>query len=253
MGVPRRPSVQPSASNACLIRWLYGDTTGLSGREPFRIPMTSTSTSSDGTRARLLDAALAVFAERGYHQASVRDICQRAEANSAAAHYHFGSKAQLYQAVYERGVAHIAAQTAALEAAPSVEAALAGYYRAMLAPPAGDEQAWLCARLQAREDLEPTGLLDEVRLTQLMPAHERLVAFICRQVGVMYPDVAVERLVLSLVGMGVIFLHARPLMTRLRPDLLAGMGEAEALVQQLAHQGAALVAAHRSSRQGGPK
>lgn len=48
------------------------------------------------TRARLLDAACDVFAEKGYRGARLVDICRRAGANIAAVNYHFGDKASLY-------------------------------------------------------------------------------------------------------------------------------------------------------------
>lgn len=51
------------------------------------------------TRDRLIDAAGAVFAERGYRGATMREIAERAGANLAAAHYHFGSKQGLYREV----------------------------------------------------------------------------------------------------------------------------------------------------------
>lgn len=57
------------------------------------------------TRARLLAAAVAVFAERGYAGASVRAICQRAKANPAAIKYYFGSKEGLYREVLRLAVA----------------------------------------------------------------------------------------------------------------------------------------------------
>lgn len=56
----------------------------------------------DPTKARLLEAAGAEFAERGFEAATVRAICDRAGANVAAINYHFGGKEALYeQAVME--------------------------------------------------------------------------------------------------------------------------------------------------------
>src|SRR6476659_1698049 len=57
------------------------------------------------TRARLLDAAEQLFAERGLDAVSVRDITELADANTAAIHYHFGSKQDLIAAVLERRAA----------------------------------------------------------------------------------------------------------------------------------------------------
>src|SRR5690606_34163100 len=48
------------------------------------------------TRDQILAAAAELFAERGFHGTTAREIAQRAGVNLAAAHYHFGSKEDLY-------------------------------------------------------------------------------------------------------------------------------------------------------------
>src|ERR1700752_2708214 len=55
------------------------------------------------TRRRIVDAALAVFAEKGFRRGTIRTICRRAGANGAAANYHFGSQARLYRVVVPEG------------------------------------------------------------------------------------------------------------------------------------------------------
>jgi len=54
------------------------------------------------TVTRILDAAEALFAERGFAETSLRSITTRADVNLAAVNYHFGSKKALIQAVFSR-------------------------------------------------------------------------------------------------------------------------------------------------------
>jgi AcrR family transcriptional regulator len=55
-----------------------------------------------GTAARILDAAEEVFAERGYGATSTREIARRARVPFGALHYHWGSKKDLWEAVFKR-------------------------------------------------------------------------------------------------------------------------------------------------------
>jgi AcrR family transcriptional regulator len=48
------------------------------------------------TQARLLESACKVFAEKGYRDATIAEICERAGANVAAANYYFRDKETLY-------------------------------------------------------------------------------------------------------------------------------------------------------------
>ncbi len=62
------------------------------------------------TRERLLNAAEPLFAEQGYAATSMRQIISRAEVNSAAIHYHFGSKQDLFVAVVARRLEPVTAE-----------------------------------------------------------------------------------------------------------------------------------------------
>lgn len=51
------------------------------------------------TREDILRAATELFAQRGYGRTSIRQVAERANANSALIYYYFGSKGDLYRAV----------------------------------------------------------------------------------------------------------------------------------------------------------
>jgi AcrR family transcriptional regulator len=59
---------------------------------------------SELTRQALIDAAMTIFAEKGYEGGSVRLITQKAKANQAAITYHFGGKDGLYREVLLRAL-----------------------------------------------------------------------------------------------------------------------------------------------------
>ena len=62
------------------------------------------------TKAKILDAALELFRERGYEAATMRAIAERAGVSLGNAYYYFGSKEHLIQAFYDRThVEHVAA------------------------------------------------------------------------------------------------------------------------------------------------
>lgn len=65
---------------------------------------------SEETRVRILDASEPLFAEQGYSATSMRQIITKAGVNSAAIHYHFGSKQELFVAVVTRRLEPVTAE-----------------------------------------------------------------------------------------------------------------------------------------------
>jgi AcrR family transcriptional regulator len=51
-------------------------------------------------RAKLIEAALAVFGEKGYHQSTVRDVCKQAQLTSRYFYESFDGMEALFQALY---------------------------------------------------------------------------------------------------------------------------------------------------------
>src|SRR3954447_6064385 len=71
-----------------------------------RLDRRSRSARSEGRDGRqaLLEAALAVFAERGYRDSSVDDIAERAGYSKGAMYWHFSSKDDLFFALIEERI-----------------------------------------------------------------------------------------------------------------------------------------------------
>lgn len=64
--------------------------------------MSADPTQGDRTRARILQAALPLFAEHGFAGTSVRTLAAAADCNVATIAWHFGDKDGLYRAVIEQ-------------------------------------------------------------------------------------------------------------------------------------------------------
>jgi AcrR family transcriptional regulator len=116
------------------------------------------------TRKRILKAALQVFGEKGYRDATHAEICRRAGVNTAAINYHFGSKDGLYQATWEDAASLADALYpidggVASDAAP--EERLRGLVRTLLQRRADERRLGHFHSIRMMEIVNPTGLLDE--------------------------------------------------------------------------------------------
>lgn len=83
------------------------------------------------TRATLLATAASVFAERGYHGASVEEIAERAGYSHGAVYSNFAGKEDLFFAVFEEYMAARARELAATQAALAEDAPLETRARAL--------------------------------------------------------------------------------------------------------------------------
>jgi AcrR family transcriptional regulator len=85
---------------------------------------------SESTRAALVEAARALFAERGYAEVGTEEIVRAAGVTRGALYHHFEGKRELFEAVYERVevelAERIAAGALAANAASPLEAMRAG-------------------------------------------------------------------------------------------------------------------------------
>ncbi len=55
------------------------------------------------TKEKIISSALILFADKGFHGASIRDIAKHAKVNLSAINYHFSNKQILFSSVLEKG------------------------------------------------------------------------------------------------------------------------------------------------------
>jgi AcrR family transcriptional regulator len=56
----------------------------------------------EGTRGRILDAALDVFANKGYHEASVDEIVEQSGTSKGSVYFHFPNKQRLFLSLLDK-------------------------------------------------------------------------------------------------------------------------------------------------------
>ncbi len=163
-----------------------------------------------GTKERLLQAGMEVFAEYGFATASVRQICSHADANPAAINYYFGDKKRFYAEVL--ATCHLRAwqrrPIPELGEFDSAESALRAWIRWFLELLTVDGAGPL-GRLMAREMAEPSGALDELIGRSMAPMMMTLMEI----VGALLPDAETEARQLcqqSIVGQCLFYRHAAP-------------------------------------------
>ncbi|HEY3624140.1 MAG TPA: TetR/AcrR family transcriptional regulator [Roseiarcus sp.] len=86
----------------------------------------------DRNRARILDAAIEVFALRGYDGARIAEIAERSQLPKANVYYYFRTKRTIYQTIIENLIGEWDAALAQLDAARNPSEALSGYIRVKL-------------------------------------------------------------------------------------------------------------------------
>jgi TetR/AcrR family transcriptional regulator, regulator of cefoperazone and chloramphenicol sensitivity len=174
---------------------------------------------SDDTRTRLLAAAGEVFAETGFENATVREICRRAGANIAAVNYHFGDKLGLYTDLVLSQVRFIqeAAVTSVFDGSP--EDQLRDFVTRYLSGLMGTGRPAWAARVTALEIFRPSPVLEKVVNDIVRPTEARVRGLISEIIGLPADDDKVRMCAHSIVGQCLHYLHARHVLAHLWPGL----------------------------------
>jgi AcrR family transcriptional regulator len=180
-------------------------------------------------REKLLAAACDVFVEKGFSNATVAEICTRANANVAAVSYYFGSKKALYQEAWRHSFAQsITAhpQDGGVPAHAPAEERLQGQLRALMERISDENSRDFF--ISQMEFMNPTGLLEEVMHAELIPLREQTLAVVRELLG---PQASEQQVVFCETCIISMCIHPM-LMRRMRQK--AASAETPAPIQDLA-------------------
>ena len=186
---------------------------------PLSTPLTP-STKREDTSERIIAAAGAAFAERGFRGTTIRQITTRAGVNVAAVNYYFRDKEELYLRVL-REAKQCAAQIAIddLEGTPEerVGRFIERFVHHLLDP---ERPAWH-GRVLALEMSDPTPALDIIIRELTAPVYRSIRALIGEALQGAATPAELDLFAGSIVGQCVFYSHSRPIVEQLALDLAA--------------------------------
>ena len=190
--------------------------------------------SSDPTRQKIMDAAGEIFADQGFHAATVRDICARAGANIASVNYYFGDKAGLYHEVLRQATCAAHAEVAKAAAKPAkpekiLRAIVFGMCRNLVA---SERPSW-AFRLMAHEMSQPTPALDRVIEEVISPSYSLLRNTLSSMLGLPADHSTTRMCAHSIIAQIIHYKASRPVLAKLWPDLKMTEKDADMLAEHI--------------------
>jgi len=203
----------------------------------------------EASRARLLHSGLRLFAQQGFSKTSTRELAEAAGVNIASISYYFGDKAGLYRAVFFEPLGSTHDDIARYNGPEmSLAQALGGLYAGFLEPLKQGDTARLCMKLHFREMLEPTGLWQEEITHGIKPMHDALLVVLCRHFGLDEADDELQRLAVSIAGLGVHLHVGHDVIEQLAPQLNDGADALDRWAERLVMYALAMVGAEQQRR-----
>jgi len=174
-----------------------------------------------GVRERLLQTALEVFAEQGFKNTTVRDICFQADVNVASVNYYFGSKQKLYEDVcrHSVGAAGEAPPIFPLDDTAAPEEQLSCFIQQFMRTILLRGSSSLQGKIMAREMMEPTQALQIIVREIIRPRQKQLSAIIGEILGDSADEALLRRCCFSIVGQCLYYRFARVVAQELQPNL----------------------------------
>ena len=191
---------------------------------------------SEVTRERVLRAAGEVFAERGFRDATVRDICGKAGVNVASVNYYFRNKEALYcealSFAFEEAEERYPFDCPEGEGVTPAER-LRHFIRNFLMRLLDDTHLGWHGKLITREILSPTAALLPIVDSIMKPRFDAVRRIVIQLVPHPLDDDSLERCVLSIFGQCLVYRHARSVIDQMRPQIVAGPEDREATAEHV--------------------
>jgi TetR/AcrR family transcriptional regulator, regulator of cefoperazone and chloramphenicol sensitivity len=199
------------------------------------------------TRERLLAVATDVFAAKGFQTATTREICDAAESNMAAIHYHFGDKVGLYKATLLLPMAGFVAMSREFDRSPgNFTERMRALYSGLLEPlRSRDPMFAKHMRLHFRELLEPTGAAKDVLEIAFLPFFQRVAQMVSRELNATEVDDDCYRLTFAMIGMAMDFYTSQECSAVLAPNLFSTPEQVSLLIERLAGYATGMLAYER--------
>ncbi|MGR9035101.1 MAG: CerR family C-terminal domain-containing protein [Gammaproteobacteria bacterium] len=192
---------------------------------------------AEQTRDRVLIAAVEMFAQRGFRETTVREICAKAGVNTASVNYHFRNKSSLYKEALA-----FAFQQAdrryplddAKNADLSAEKRLTSFIRTFLHKLTDETNLGHHGRLIAREIADPTDALDEIIDRAIFPQFDLLRNLVPELLGQDWQEKDNTRFVLGILGQCLMYKHSRSVIDRICPEVIGNPAEIDKTAEHIA-------------------
>jgi AcrR family transcriptional regulator len=154
-----------------------------------------------GTRAQLLESACKVFAEKGYRDATIAEICEQAGANIAAVNYYFRDKETLYSEAWRlafRRSLEAYPPDGGIPANAPAEDRLRGRIISLVQRIINPENHEF--EIVRKELANPTGLLEEVMRESIEPLAKSLSGLVRELLGENAPELHIRLCQMSIMA-----------------------------------------------------
>lgn len=187
-----------------------------------------------GTSDRIVQSAAILFAEKGYRNTTIQDICNRADANVASVNYYFRSKENLYREVW-RFCRDLVEKTHALSSPPNQDpmARIIAQNEAAIRAIFDDGPGGLFPKIIHREMMDPSPISEELREGFMEPLRQYLHEALREALGPKATESQLISCEIALISQRILLNNRGPLIRKLLRDGNPTPEELETLIDSL--------------------